>query len=154
MKWVTHFVVNVDNWEVISTWNPTTNKTHIWTINSKPVWGWQTLEELKNKYPKDAPYMMILTSDQTDKIVKEKTYEAFRVWQWTETTEEEYMDMLEVLPPEKWERTKDMSIFRMCEYQTWSITRHYKKVFYEDWNHKYYTGNFDVSSYSTYADII
>jgi len=33
--------------------------------------------------------------------------------------------MLEVLPPEKYTRGKDFSIFRMSEYETGSITNHF-----------------------------
>ena len=42
-----------------------------------------------------------------------------------EITEERFDDMLNVLPPENWQRGGGLSIFRMSEYMTGSITGHY-----------------------------
>lgn len=42
-----------------------------------------------------------------------------------EITEEEYDEMLNVLPPENWVRRNGWSVFRMCEYYTGRITSHY-----------------------------
>ena len=59
---------------------------------------------------------------------------------WKECTEERYQDMLEVLPPQKWERVNGVSIFRMSEYYTSDITRHFAHV-----GGKYFEGRFRTS---------
>ena len=40
-------------------------------------------------------------------------------------TRERYWDMLEVLPPQNWTRTATMEHFRMCEYNTGSLTEQF-----------------------------
>ncbi len=47
--------------------------------------------------------------------------------EWKEITEEKYWEMLEVLPPEKWETVAGVNIFRMMEYWTADVTAHYAK---------------------------
>jgi hypothetical protein len=47
---------------------------------------------------------------------------------WTEIEEEQWMDALEVLPPEKWRTVAGVEIFRMCEYLTGTITAHYARI--------------------------
>lgn len=42
-----------------------------------------------------------------------------------EITEEQYYEMLECLPPQKWLDVEGGSVFRMSEYQTSNITGHY-----------------------------
>lgn len=92
---------------------------------------------------------MIADDKLTEILVKEANHKKYNVGKWVPTTEEEFDDMLCILPPEKWERFWVISIFRMCEYQTWNITRHYMR----NWD-EYFTGNFDTKSYDTYEDII
>lgn len=50
------------------------------------------------------------------------------IGKWLEITEEHFMEMLEVLPPEKWQRTGHFEIFRMSEYYTSNITNHFVHV--------------------------
>jgi len=44
---------------------------------------------------------------------------------FVEITEDEYTEMLECLPPEKWQTVDDVNIFRMSEYTMGNITGHY-----------------------------
>jgi hypothetical protein len=55
---------------------------------------------------------------------------------FVEITEEIYDEMLECLPPQKWQTVDGVNIFRMMEYLTGNITGHY--VSYEG---KYYMAN-------------
>lgn len=48
---------------------------------------------------------------------------------WEQITEEAWMDALECLPPQKWERLGNTEIFRMSEFMTGNITRHYLRHF-------------------------
>lgn len=48
--------------------------------------------------------------------------------EWKEITKEEYWEMLECLPPEKWYRGGDHEMFRMIEYMTGNITGHYARI--------------------------
>lgn len=48
---------------------------------------------------------------------------------WSEITEDDYDEMLNVLPPEKWQTVDGVNIFRMCEYYTDNITQHYAALF-------------------------
>jgi len=68
------------------------------------------------------------------------------IGEWKEITEEEWMDALGCLPPEKWETVDGVNIFRMCEYRTGNITAHYAR----------YKGRFYTASRRTsvpYADM-
>jgi hypothetical protein len=47
---------------------------------------------------------------------------------WKEIDKEEYNEMLEVLPPEKWSNGPDFSMFRMMEYYTSNWTSHYCRI--------------------------
>lgn len=46
---------------------------------------------------------------------------------WTEISEDKWDEMLNVLPPEKWQTVGGVNIFRMCEYYTSNITMHYAR---------------------------
>jgi hypothetical protein len=65
---------------------------------------------------------------------------------WQEITKEKWWDMLEVLPPEKWQTVAGVEIFRMCEYLTGNITAHYARL--ED---RYFVRNLPTST--PYSDI-
>lgn len=67
---------------------------------------------------------------------------------WKECTEERYQEMLGCLPPEKWERVNGVSMFRMCEYYTSDITRHFASYL-----GRYFEGRFRTSgaSYEEHA---
>lgn len=47
---------------------------------------------------------------------------------WIETDREDFLEMLEVLPPENWTRGVDTEAFRMSEYWTGTITSHYVRI--------------------------
>ena len=47
---------------------------------------------------------------------------------WLEITKEEYWDMLEVLPPENYTNTGNVTIFRMSEYTEGDYTSHFANV--------------------------
>ncbi len=47
---------------------------------------------------------------------------------WTETTAEEFREMLNVLPPEAWNTTAGVEMFRLSEYQTSNLTRHFARA--------------------------
>jgi len=47
---------------------------------------------------------------------------------WQEISEEKWRDMLEVLPPEKWQTVKGVEIFRMSEYTSGNITGHFARL--------------------------
>lgn len=48
--------------------------------------------------------------------------------EWKEINEDEWMDALECLPPQKWQTVDGVNIFRMCEYTTGNITSHYART--------------------------
>lgn len=50
------------------------------------------------------------------------------IGEWKEITEERWMEMLQVLPPEKCKRTGHVEIFRMSEYCTDNITSHFARI--------------------------
>ena len=64
-----------------------------------------------------------------------------------EINKEKYNEMLECLPPEKWENLGSFSIFRMREYYTDNITSHY--ISYKN---RYFTAKYRITT--TYQSII
>ena len=65
---------------------------------------------------------------------------------WKEITKEQWWDMLEVLPPEKWEKVQGVEIFRMCEYTSGTVTGHFARL-----GERYFSANRDIRT--GYADI-
>lgn len=65
---------------------------------------------------------------------------------WQEITKEQWWDMLEVLPPEKWQTVDGVEIFRMCEYTSGTVTGHYARL-----GERYFSANRDIRT--DYADI-
>lgn len=61
---------------------------------------------------------------------------------WKEITEERFHDMLNVLPPERWERVRGVSIFRMSERTCGDITSHFAQR-----GQRYFEGSFRVTPY-------
>lgn len=47
---------------------------------------------------------------------------------WVEISKETWWDMLEVLPPEKWQTVGGVEMFRMSEYTCGNITGHYARI--------------------------
>lgn len=60
---------------------------------------------------------------------------------WSETTEERFDEMLNILPPEKWQHVGGVELFRMCEYYTDNITTHFAQF-----NGRYFEGQFRTST--------
>ena len=65
---------------------------------------------------------------------------------WQEITKEQWWDMLEVLPPEKWQKVAGVEIFRMSEYTNGTVTGHYARL-----GERYFSANRDIRT--DYADI-
>ena len=65
---------------------------------------------------------------------------------WQEITKEQWWDMLEVLPPEKWQKVAGVEIFRMSEYTSGTVTGHYARL-----GDRYFSANRDIRT--DYADI-
>lgn len=63
----------------------------------------------------------------------------------TETTEENYLEMLNVLPPMKWCTIDGVEMFCMCEMYTGTYTNQYAKI-----GNKFYTAMVDVTDQSTW----
>ena len=66
--------------------------------------------------------------------------------EWTEITEDQYMEALEVLPPEKWMSNSGVSFFRMCEYNYGDMTAHYAQI-----GKRYFTA--ERSIFDKYVDL-
>ena len=47
---------------------------------------------------------------------------------WQEVTEERYYELLNVLPPQKWQTVRGVNLFRLCEYTIDNITLHVAKL--------------------------
>ena len=105
----------------------------------KSIYSGLTIEELKSQYWE----LKILNSDEAIKIINESDNKKYNVWTWRESTIEEFTEMFEILPPEKYTNQNNFEIFRMCEYLTWDITSHFLKI-----NNKYYVWNFRTWSYN------
>lgn len=80
--------------------------------------------------------------EEIDRINDERYIKPFQ-----EITEQIYHEMIECLPPDKWQTIDGVNIFRMSEYMTGNITGHY--VNYEG---KYYMANRRTTT--AYADIV
>ncbi len=80
------------------------------------------------------PKMEIMHIDEALKRITKMEKEMYLSDGWKETTRENWEDMLNVLPPEKWESVLEVEIFRMSEYYTGNITAHYAKL-----GNKYFT---------------
>ena len=76
-----------------------------------------------DEYLKDHPECILLSNDEF-KIELEKLENDTLLGDWVEITKDRYYEMLEVLPPEKWQN----GCFRMCEYMTSNITNHFIQI--------------------------
>ena len=86
-----------------------------------------------------------ITLDKAVELIEELNTKQF-IKPFHEISEEKYMEMLECLPPEKWQTVDGVNIFRMSEYTTGIITGHYAS--YEG---KYYTA--ERRTTTPYAEI-
>ncbi len=102
-----------------------------------------TVEEYLEKNP---GLTCIPLDDALDLIRKaeEKTY----IRGWVKISENQYMEKMNCLPPEKWLTVDGVTIFRMCEYLTSNITAHLA-----EYNGKHYRANRRTSvDYTTLAE--
>lgn len=105
------------------------------------------LNELNTKRPDGSPeFVMVPFAEAVTMLESAQDTEYLEPWK--ECTEERYQEMLECLPPEKWERVQGVSIFRMSEYYTSDITRHFAHYL-----GRYFEGRFRTSgaSYEQHA---
>ena len=72
----------------------------------------------------EARGMMVEKFDRVCDWIDRIDEESF-IGAWTEVTHEVWVEMLEVLPPEKWEVVDRVNIFRMSEMTKGNITAHY-----------------------------
>ena len=101
------------------------------------------------EYLKEHPNTVCISFDEALKKIHEEEEKIF-ITAWKEITEEEWMDALECLPPEKWETVSGVELFRMSEYTTGNITAHYARL-----NNKYYySGRRTSNSYEKLAEEI
>jgi len=75
-----------------------------------------SLDELKESYPD----MVLTTTDKAQALIDSK-YKTVPV----KIDEEKFYEMLEILPPENWNKLDGGTYFQMCEYITGSITSYY-----------------------------
>lgn len=104
--------------------------------------GGKTVAQVKAEKPDRQTFVLPL-GDAMKRI--EAAQDAKYLTPWHEINAETYEEMLNVLPPQKWESVGSVSIFRMCEYMTSNITAHYAQV-----GDRYFAGQFRTSG-PTYA---
>lgn len=102
------------------------------------LYSGETLEQLGKRYPNP----VITTIDEYN-----VAHEAAWTTKPERITEEQYMQMLEVLPPLDWEHGKGWECFKLVERISGSITNIYARVGAEYWS---FRGRDDMSA----ADII
>lgn len=105
--------------------------------------GGKTVAQVRAEKP-DRKILVLPLGEAMKRI--EAAQDAAYLTPWHEIDAEQYDEMLNVLPPQKWERIGSVSIFRMCEYMTSNITGHYAQV-----GNRYFAGQFRTSSPS-YAE--
>ena len=110
--------------------------------------GGLTIAAVKANKPKEK--VLVLPLGEAMKLI-EQAQDAEFILPWEEITEERYEEMLNVLPPEKWQTVNGVSIFRMSEYYTSNITSHFAKF-----SDRYFAGRFRTNepSYEEHAAAI
>lgn len=78
---------------------------------------------------------VVMSLDEACERIHKLQDEAY-IKPFIEITEDQYNEMLECLPPQKWMTVDGVSIFRMSEYQTSNITGHYAS-----YNGRYFMAN-------------
>ena len=87
------------------------------------------------EYLLEKPGAACLSFDEALKRISEAEEKAY-IKPWTEITEDQWTDALEVLPPQKWRTVDGVELFRMSEYTTGNITAHYARA-----GGRYFTAN-------------
>lgn len=90
--------------------------------NGRSAYGRETITEVRRKYPgrnvRVLPWSEV--SPLLDKAQRERYCKPVE-----EITEERFLEMLNVLPPENWVQHGDWEGFRISEYMTGNLTYHY-----------------------------
>ena len=86
------------------------------------------LAELNAQREPGSPEFIATDLDTANKASR-AAEDAYVITEWKEITEDRYDEMLNVLPPEKWQIVDGVDIFRMSEYYTGNITEHYAALF-------------------------
>ena len=107
--------------------------------------GGKTLEEYMADMADLNPDLQVMPYDMAAPMM-EAAQLAEYCKPWKEITREQWWDMLEVLPPEKWEKVQGVEIFRMCEYTSGTVTGHFARL-----GERYFSANRDIRT--GYADI-
>jgi hypothetical protein len=71
----------------------------------------------------DYPDMILMPTDEASKLIQEASKTEV-----TETTSDQFEEMLNCLPPENWHRFEGWEFFQMCEYWTMNITAYYVRI--------------------------
>ena len=90
-------------------------------VNGKGLYGGQTFDEMVGEYPD----LVVVEITKASRMIEDKWREPL-----SETTKENYWNMLEVLPPQNWQRFgslhgKHFEFFQMSEYDYGKITRYF-----------------------------
>lgn len=85
------------------------------------------VDKTVDEYLAENPGMLCIAFDEAMKRMDE-AQEKIYIKPWQEITEEQWLDNLEVLPPEKWKTVNGVELFRMSEYTTGNITAHYARL--------------------------
>ena len=96
--------------------------TEIITIDNIEVCRYSR-QPVKDIIAKELNAMVMDLNDAMKEIEKVEAQKFLTAWR--EITYEEHNEKLNVLPLEKWQQARGVSIFRMCEYMTSNITAHY-----------------------------
>lgn len=90
--------------------------------------------ELNAKRAPGSPAFEILTYEEMEPMIA-AAEEARYIHPWKEITAERWHEMLNILPPQKWQTVAGVELFRMMEYTTGNITAHFARV-----NGRHFTG--------------
>lgn len=143
-------VIDINDWNVITFLNKD------WLS----LYSWKTFKELVEEYWNQ---IRVFEKEEWMKIIDEINNSKYNIWKWERTTFDQYQQMLEILPPQNFQRgyiywktgwVKELyEIFRMSEYQTDDITSHFLEIT-NCWNKEYFLGNFRTNSYKNIKEII
>jgi hypothetical protein len=114
----THVFYSKDKRCVIDVVNPTTGKSAI---------NCHSMDDLRDEYPD----VRMVTWAEHDQLHRESW-----VTPWREVTEDEWHDMLEVLPPSDWHTVNGVESFKMIEHLSGDIT-----TIYARYNGRYWARN-------------
>ena len=89
--------------------------------------AWEYLAEKNaSRQPGDAVFELMEIDAACDLVNRAQGEKYLSDWQ--EITAERWEDMLNILPPEKWQTVAGVEIFRMSERLTGNITAHFARI--------------------------